>query len=517
MAVGAVNRIPFEIWLQIRDLIGLADSNSLYSVNRIWFEIVMNNRYRDLDVTRLTEEVFSRLPLLKDPGIAKRVRHLSISGLALQISLLTTITGQKIKFPMDRNTLSILNRRIRAFDATGVSNPQVRLISEIFSALNSVSEYSVKWDFREGIQSGELIHASLQAAVLDSAWPAFGSTLKKLYVSTRPERFNAVVSSDVRLMRLEEIHLELLHASNRDQSIGIQDLFPDYVSSFFARINPNLNALSIQSSSDLDLSCLFYQLSSFQHLRHISLQIFLDRNVLSDPTGLESFFAQSALKLRHLSLFLYHAAVSSAERVLLSLAMSCARIPCLETLEINFGMPYPELAETLCAELHDLFNGARRTLHTITLEGIALSHPDLKTVTSVFADRDAGDTLQSFTVSVLTLTARHIDTLAKNVPCVKALGIIFSHLSLLPDGPPEAEFQCRVNFKMAIHEREYPEWKLRDISIWHHSRSVDTSRWDLVSPFPACIPTITTFFGHPLPQPSQPRSMPRMFAALPQG
>lgn len=65
MAIGAVHRIPFEIWLQIRDLIGLAESSSLYSVNRTWFEIVMNARYRDLDITRLTEEVSSRLPLLK--------------------------------------------------------------------------------------------------------------------------------------------------------------------------------------------------------------------------------------------------------------------------------------------------------------------------------------------------------------------------------------------------------------------------------------------------------------------
>jgi hypothetical protein len=66
MAVGtAVSRIPFEIWLQIRDLVGPVYSESLYSLNRIWFEIVMNSRYRDLDITQLNETVLSRLPLLK--------------------------------------------------------------------------------------------------------------------------------------------------------------------------------------------------------------------------------------------------------------------------------------------------------------------------------------------------------------------------------------------------------------------------------------------------------------------
>jgi hypothetical protein len=66
MAVGsAANRIPFEIWLQIRNLIGSAESSALYSVNRAWLEIVMNARYRVLDVTLLNEDVMSRLPLVK--------------------------------------------------------------------------------------------------------------------------------------------------------------------------------------------------------------------------------------------------------------------------------------------------------------------------------------------------------------------------------------------------------------------------------------------------------------------
>ncbi|KAJ7621602.1 hypothetical protein DFH06DRAFT_1341225 [Mycena polygramma] len=514
MHVSAVNRIPFEIWLQIRDLVGLADTDTLYSVNRTWFEIVMNARYRDLDITRLNEDVLSRLPLLKDHGIAKRVRHLSICGLSLQNSLLSSITG--VKHPMERNTLSVLNRRIRALDVTGVLNPQVRLISEVIAGL-SVSEYSVKWDFREGIQSGELIHASLQAAILDAAWLAFGSTLRKLNVSTRPERFNAVLSSDVHLVRLEELHLELLPGSNGDQSIGIEEIFPEYLSSFFARVNMNLDTLSIQSSSNLDLSCLFHQLPFFKHLHRLVLQIFLDNGVLSDPSGLESFFAHSAVTLRHLTFTLYHAAVSAVERVLPSLAMARAHIPCLETLEINFGMPYPGLANTLQCELHRLFHGARSTLHTITLEGIALSHSDLKTALSAFADRDVGDTLQSLTVSVLTLTARHIDILAKNVPRITALGIVFMHLSLVPDGPPEAASQCRANFMRDIQQQEYPEWKLQDISIWHRSRSVDTSRWDLVSAFPTCIPTVTKFFGRPLPQLLLPTAVPRILAALPPG
>ncbi|KAJ7027543.1 hypothetical protein C8F04DRAFT_1399470 [Mycena alexandri] len=514
VAVAAVNRVPFEIWLQITDLMGPTYSNSLYGVNRTWFEIVMNARYRVLDVTTLNEEVLSRLPLMKDPGIAKRVRTLSISGLALQKSLLSTIIGQKVKFPMDRQTLSILNRRIQALDVTGVLNSQVRLLAEIVSTLN-VTECFIKWDLREGIRSGELIHAALQAVILEVAWPAFGSKLKKLHVSVRPERFRAVLSSEVHLECLEELHLELLPASSGTRAISA---FPDHVSSFVTRLNPHLAALTIQSLLNLDLSCLFRRLPLLTHLRQLSLQVFLDHasGVLS---GLESFFAHSSLKLRHLTLFLYHAAISSAERVLPSLAMARARIPALETLDINFGMPHPALATTLLRELHELFNGARSTLHTLRLEGIALSYTDLATLTSLLADRNSGDALQRLTISVLTLTARHIDTLARNAPHIRALGIIFMHLSLFPDGAPAAEHLCRANFKTEIGERTYPEWKLQDISIWHKSRSVDTSRWDLVSPFPACIPSITAFFGDPVPQhkTSESNVVPRMLAALVQG
>ncbi|KAJ7186996.1 hypothetical protein C8R46DRAFT_1184764 [Mycena filopes] len=510
LGASAANRVPFEIWLQIADLIGPAYSNSLYGVNRSWFEIVMNARYRVLDLTALNQEVLFRLSRLKDPRVANRVRILSISGLVLQKSLLSTIMGQKVEFPMDRQALSILNRRIRALDVVDVLNPQVHLISNVVSGSN-VTEYSVKWDVREGIQSDELIHASLQAAILDVAWPAFGSTLKKLFVVTRPERFQAVLSSDIHLGCLEELHLELLHASNGGQSIAD---FRDHISAFFTRVNLNLAALTIQSSSNLDLSTLFDRLPLFTHLRELSLHIFLDHGVLSDPSGLESFFGASSLKLRHLTLCLYHAAVSSAERDLPTLALARARIPTLETLDINFGMPHPVLIDTLLHELHGVFTSARTTLTTVTLQGIALSYPDLAALTSLFAVE--GQALQSLTVSMHTLTAPHIDTLAQNAPHICALGIIFMRLSLAPDGAPAPESLCRENFATEMRARRYPAWKLADISIWHRSKSVDTSRWDLVSPFSACVPSISTFFGHPVLLARQTPSIavPRMLAAL---
>ncbi|KAJ6632463.1 hypothetical protein B0H10DRAFT_15179 [Mycena sp. CBHHK59/15] len=271
-----------------------------------------------------------------------------------------------------------------------------------------------------------------------------------------------------------------------------------YVSSFFARVSPRLETLSIQSSSSLDLSCLLHRLPSFTHLHRLLLHIFLDHDVVSDPSGLEDFFAHSALELRHLTLFLYHAAVASVERVLPSLAMARARVPSLETLEINFGMPYPGLASSLHLELHSVFNGARNTLHTLVLEGIALSYVDLETLMSAFADREADDILRT-----------------RNLPRVSTLGIIFMNLSLIPDGPAENESECRAYFKKEIRERKYPGWKLYDLSIWHRDRSVDTSRWDLVSSFPECIPTIVRFFGHPLPQTSRSQGAQRLLHSVP--
>ncbi|KAJ7711990.1 hypothetical protein B0H16DRAFT_1895217 [Mycena metata] len=510
---AAVNRVPFEIWLQIADLMGPAYSGRLYGVNRAWFEIAMNARYRVLDATVLKERVLSRLPLLREPGIAKRVQILSISGRALQGSLINTIIGHKVGFPMDRETLSIFNHRIQALNVAGVLSPQVQLLGEIAATL-SPTEYSIKWDFHEGTPSGELIHASLQAAILEVAWRAFGSGLKKLNVSVRPERFHAVLSSDVRLESLKELHLKFLNTSSGAESTAT---FPesDRVSSFFTRLNPHLATLTIHFKVDYDLSSLFHCLPLLIHLRRLSLHIFLSR-ASGVHAGLESFLAHSSLKLRHLTVVLHHADILSAEPDLPSLAMARAHIPALETLDINFGLPQPALATTLLRELHDVFNGARETLHTLRLEGIALSYADLAALTSVFADRNSGDALQSLTISVHTLTANCIDTLARNAPHIRALGIIFLYFNP-PDGPPTYTPMTPASlFKRELGERAYPEWKLRDISIWHRKRHVDTSRWDLVEPFPACVPSITVFFGEPVPQRTVSESdvVPRMLAAL---
>ncbi|KAK7039417.1 heat shock protein 12A [Favolaschia claudopus] len=502
---SAVNRIPFEIWLQIKELIASDDSESLYSINRAWFEIVMNSRYEVLDITKLNDRTVSRLPLLRDSGIARRVRHLSISGMALQVSLLKSIMGESwTEFPMQRKTLSILNRKIRTLSATNVLNDQIRLVSEIISRL-TVTEYTVKWDHVEGIQSGEIIHSSLQAAILDLTWLAFGSTLRKLHVSAVPGRFHAVVSSDVQLVCLEELHLHLLQKSSDFQFAGIQDVFPESASSFLSRVNPGLNTLSVQCSSNLDLSSIFHQLPGFKSIRRLDLKVLVDHSVLADPCGLESFFAGSSLKLRHLAMALCHRAVVFADRVISSLAMSRAVIPSLENLEIDFGMPHPELANTLLTELHSLFRGTRTTLHTIILEGIPLSLVDLKTLTSVFADGAAGDALQNLIISIQTLTVEHVAVLARNVPHIRILGIVFMRHSFVPDGPVAAASEYRTHLKAQL-EQENIQWTLHDISIWYLCRTVDTSRWDLVSLFPACFPTVKGFFGQARTEPEHPRS-----------
>ncbi|KAJ7280171.1 hypothetical protein C8J57DRAFT_120430 [Mycena rebaudengoi] len=504
----AVDGVPFEIWLHITEFMPPAEVRSLYGVNHSLFEIAMDARYKvlDLEVYDSSGKIISKLTPLKDPAIAKRVRHLAISGLLLQKCILQTIASPKVISQIEglANTMAYLKRSLPDLDATTVSSPFVRQLSEILPTLNNVSVYTLVWDFREGMRYGDIIHRSLKTLILDVAWPAFGS-LRTLNISALPGRFSAVVSSIVSLDQLEELTLELFRPPTGSQSLGIHDAsFPESVARFFAWVNPRLETLSIKFALDFDFSCLFDQLQSFKNLRRLFLQIVLDHDgVIPDSSGLEHFFAHAALELRHLTLSLHYSAISSAHRTVRGLAMACACIPRLETLHIHFGMPRTGLSTTLLAELRSVFNGARHTLHTLVLEGISLNYDDLEAVTSIFADLGA---LRSVTLGVLTLTPSHIDLLAKNLPSIGTLGVIFSHLSLLPDGPLQPESECREHFKHELQRRKYVEWKLHDISIWHHERSTDTSRWDLVPVLATSAPSVTKYFGLDVSESQSPHS-----------
>ncbi|KAJ7641518.1 hypothetical protein FB45DRAFT_358902 [Roridomyces roridus] len=452
------NRLPFEIWLHIKGFLDPTESEWLYSINSAWFQMVMDDRYRVLDLTLIDSRVLARLPVLRDPDISKRVRHLCISVAALE-------------------------------------RAEVRLIMEIIPTLSNVSECSVVWNFR-GTQ--EAAAHALEATILPAVWATCGATLKKLDISAQASRLNKVLASNVYFSQLETFSLELLRQSESESIVA------EAASLFFPRVNPRLTTLSIHCRRALDPSSVLNQLQLFSRLQSLTLVSYPSE--LKDPSGLETFFAHCASHLCHLKLSLSHSALSSKERGINTLHMANAHIPLLETLEIAFGCP--DTRDTLSlipSELHSLFDGARTTLHRLVLEEIALNLEDLRALTSVLVGCDG---LRSLTVSVAEFTAAHIDIIARNSHMISALGVVYVFT---------AQEKHQFEADLSLQSSTYNHWKLREISIWRWKRTVDHSRWDLVQPFATCIPTIETFFGMPVPRPGQSSRnsiVPRMLEAL---
>lgn len=92
--------LPAELWLKVIANLDERAANRLLSVNRVFYDYAMNNRYRTLDASVSSRDMFVVLPdmceRLRHPEVYQRVRELHVTD-ALRLYRATTIFSTELQ------------------------------------------------------------------------------------------------------------------------------------------------------------------------------------------------------------------------------------------------------------------------------------------------------------------------------------------------------------------------------------------------------------------------------------
>ncbi|KAJ7472018.1 hypothetical protein FB451DRAFT_1251692 [Mycena latifolia] len=491
--------LPDDIWQCVASFIPDYQLLTLISVNKAFYNIVLDAKYREIHWAKLDGPMTKSLVRLRTPSIARRVRRLHVRAWFIEY----LIRKESLEPPSYVvSSKRWVSRHLRlpstplriAPSASGRSSAARDILQSMTAAvrlMTEVTEYSFEWR--------DLSPTADTLQFLAAARTAFGVSLRKLTLHAQLVNFSNLLST-VDFDNLEELELYFDHDSGdtgTDDQSG--DLLRDSIAPFVNHFRRSLGSLLLSSSSKTDLSPLFYALQPFPHLHKFVARLAFDAAHLSDPRGLARILHTNSETISNLELGRSFAASSDADPdprstwagLTTALVLDPAVLANLTALKI------PALHD-FDATLACLQRSAD-TLTSLSLVDYFLTERELTELVQVFSHRPFDASLRYLHIGVAYLTPVVFDLLASRLPGLLNLNLVVSDTAVLHSSESGSPF-C-----LALFGHHYPDWSLSNLGIWE-KRFIDTpiSTRDekvLMEHLARCIPGLETFKGERKPRP----------------
>ncbi|KAH6915735.1 hypothetical protein BKA70DRAFT_1253629 [Coprinopsis sp. MPI-PUGE-AT-0042] len=514
--------LPHDIWLHVAHFLPPLSLPDLLSVNRSFFEIGMDSRYRQLIFAYLDERMIKNLVRLQDPAVAKRVRILHIDPNFLPSS------GSELFFSQSRPESPIKNRSIRSIfgEIANLLQPEQRtrhpryrmrrslkrrediaqLLSEVLAGLPNVTDYYVSW-------YGSPPPTHLPASFLSSP---FQSSLRKLSLNISLHNIPCLLAPGIHIPpQLEELHLSI-HSEHVVRQRESDHILRCYLAPAINALQATLKTFVISSWEPSDLSPLFHNLAQFSDLGDLSINIPVEPCHLGDPSGLNGFLGKHHSSLRCLRLrpTQYGVGISAAGggggaadldslHEWISDAISGVNFANLRALDLASPL-FPIDTSLVCLQQFS------NRLTSLSLTGPYRSYDDVADAlhllmatyqTSAFRGVAIGSQLSSLRIGPVTLSPELVDLVAERLPHLRSLVLLVRDIypsicdSMPPRGSPKVSKRKLIEaFFNEMECRRYPSWKLQQLAIaadmLPNRGQYETS---LEQTFFQCIPSLRTF------------------------
>ncbi|KAJ7027854.1 hypothetical protein C8F04DRAFT_71270 [Mycena alexandri] len=493
--------LPSELWHQVADHIPPQLVADLYSVNRPWFEIAMNARYRQISFAFLNRAMLRDLARLRDPAVARRVRTLHVHPYFVKEVLERSYeppqpTSRPHNYPLrGKFKLAGLFRdqkrlarcaRTSALLEFGSPADLVRTMVEVISGLPHVTHYHIAWS---GLHSIDNLPTPFLTA-------AFRPSVLQLTLEISLEKTVDLLGHTAALENLEELDL-FLRLDHVVPPEEYEQILVEHLAPAINRLHKSLQKFSLRLCEPLDISPLFDSLRFMPALDCLSLSIPMARPHLGHPSGLGKFLNRHRQSLSHLVLRateLSGDGLMPAEDPLsewINDALSFVTGPVkLRTLEASLTL-FPIEAAAMC------LGRFARTLHSLTLTGRHLPYDRVEELLGAVRRAGAGR-LHTLRLGGVTLSPELIDLLAEKLPSLKRLELLVrdvvgseGDLPLYYGGTEQDDSQIG-NFFIEMEQRRYLNWGLRSIAL---SRSSFPYRLQYEAEykelFMGCIPSVS--------------------------
>ncbi|KAJ6510699.1 hypothetical protein C8R45DRAFT_964898 [Mycena sanguinolenta] len=478
--------LPADIWECVAFFLSLRDLLPLISVNRAFYNIVLDMKYREIYWDKLDRHMTKTLVRLRTPSVARRVRRLHIRAWFIEYLIRKeAFTPQSYVVHSKRWISRYLWLSPRVAPSTGGKSSSAGDILESMTQavrlMTHVTEYSFEW--RDLSPTADILR------FLSAGRAAFGVSLRKLVLHAQLDNFAALLTT-VDFENLEELELYFDH----DHSVGTHsaDLLRECVAPFVNHFRRTLASLLISSASKADVTPLLDALQEIPHLRKLVGCFAFDTVHLSDPKGLIKILRTHAETLSNVELGWSFAASSDeaeVEQPASTWGTFCAAVvadPLVFTNLTSFKLP---CLSTFEGTLQCLRRSAD-TLTSLYLADHFLRDQELVDLIGVFAHRPFDAGLQTLYLGLLDFRVETLDLLASRVPGLRSLGVVLTSSTLA---------DISSQFCISLAARSYPDWALFNIGIWE-KRFIDTAyttpdELRLMQHLARCIPSVRTFKG----------------------
>ncbi|KAF8071766.1 hypothetical protein FPV67DRAFT_1482611 [Lyophyllum atratum] len=506
--------LPTEVWLYLaQQFIPNDVMSDLLGVNRLFFNLAMDIRYREIEFDDVTPKAMRMLSQLRDSSIARRVRRLE-----LQLNQLARLkhAGPRAQSPpssrgiRQRLTTALLHPHlsllsVRPPQKSGASaspfavtfEALIEDLTAVLPAMVNVEEFSVdSWNLPTKLDLQPFFSA---------AWLGFGTRVRKLSLGGNIGGFKVLLASQPVLTAVEELHLEFTNNMNPPMpnsteaftvAATTQTLLHDFVAPFINDLGSQLQVLKLWSWASIDLSSFFRKLGPFPLLHTLSVWAAFNRSFTNDPSGLTQVLYGTSPTLKDLMLRLNPSGLFDPQSDLILCDWLTEIIQNNDKFATGLRslQLYPSATNAGLEALVAFIQRSADTLEGLNVRDRYLLLPEIITITAAFSPYAK---LRFLRLNVRKLPVELFDLFAQSFPDLKTLALRAA------DGEPGvvsgSDFPpCNLllklfqDFATGLQTRKYDEWNLHDIGIWQGGNELE---YEMMLLLRKCIPSIGSFWG----------------------
>ncbi|KAF8811353.1 hypothetical protein BYT27DRAFT_7231772 [Phlegmacium glaucopus] len=480
--------LPTELWLRIAYFVPDVDLYRLTSVNRLFFDLTMDRRYRQLiiDHDRPLVLINKLSRLERDPLVASRVRSLTIHPKAVRSACLRSSKGRSRCRPAtNQHWPSYFRLQSEKFAML----EDIELADRFLAALENlhcIEEYVIEW--KQGIEA----ERSFCLPLLSAMWPLYGHNLQIIKLDMMLTNLCDMLGSVTGLDRVQELSINLTCNHGRFGHWGLgeneaKDAF-ERLATFMNRLALSLQSLTLSSIGHLNFSWLYSNLSYFPHLTYLALLLPCDPHHVVDPTAFHHFL-RAHRSIEHLNFSPQYCCYQSS----LPPEINTELVSTDDWLNRCFtGITFQNL-QRLELGLNVLGSGGKRVMLPVPCIGYAarnvrslgilgriISLADLALILNPFSRTECGIAPRTLVLEVHVLDVNLLDLLADYLPELERLDLTYSWVH-------SSGCTTETQFVKEIHGRMYSYWKLWEL-VLRCSRHNDDARWPCQQAISRCIP-----------------------------
>ncbi|KIK04476.1 hypothetical protein K443DRAFT_675931 [Laccaria amethystina LaAM-08-1] len=487
--------LPTELWLRITHFVSDNDLFRLIGVNRLFFDLVTDRRYRQLiiDDDRPAALVNKITRIENDPMVAARVKSLCIHPKAVRSACIRSAKGGEknvIRPAKHPNWPDVFQRRSQTHSIEEDVWLADRLLSAL-SKLTSIEEYIVDW--KRGLEGERHFCVPLLTAVCG---PTLVRDLTSITLHMTIGQMSDSIFDVTGLDKLQELSLNFtcgdLHFGPWEARYALEKM-----SAFINHVALTLQSLSISSIGHMDFSILYTNLTYFPRLHHLALLVPCDPKHVVDPTGFHQFLKAHFKTLQHVHFSPQYCCPQSA--------LPPDTMTTNEWMDQCFGGGIQlHNLQHLDLGLNILGSGGKRvmlatqrfgdivsSLATLTIIGCVIALDDLALLLGPFSNSKGGSAPRKLVLEVHVLSANVLDFLADKLPCLERLDLTYRWIG---DSKTGSTSELETAFVEDMKGRTYFHWKLWEI-VLRCSRQNDDARWPCQQAIIRCIPGLSSGKG----------------------